>query len=102
MRTWIFHSSTASTAVNLRNKRTRQRWTGLQECCDPLGGRTGYMWKRDESVRPASGQPAVPPQPAATVPAGGGVPRQEAGQNMEKDIVNIGKSVVIKGELQGS
>jgi cytoskeletal protein CcmA (bactofilin family) len=60
------------------------------------------MWKRDESVRPASGQPAVPPQPAATVPAGGGVPRQEAGQNMEKDIVNIGKSVVIKGELQGS
>jgi cytoskeletal protein CcmA (bactofilin family) len=60
------------------------------------------MWKRDESVRPASGQPAAPPQPAATVPAGGGVPRQEAGQNMEKDIVNIGKSVVIKGELQGS
>jgi len=60
------------------------------------------MWKRDESVRPASGQPAAPPQPAATVPAGGGVPRQEASQNMEKDIVNIGKSVVIKGELQGS
>jgi cytoskeletal protein CcmA (bactofilin family) len=60
------------------------------------------MWKRDESVRPASGQPAAPPQPAATVPVGGGVPRQEAGQNMEKDIVNIGKSVVIKGELQGS
>jgi cytoskeletal protein CcmA (bactofilin family) len=60
------------------------------------------MWKRDELVRPASGQPAAPPQPAATVPAGGGVPRQEAGQNMEKDIVNIGKSVVIKGELQGS
>jgi cytoskeletal protein CcmA (bactofilin family) len=60
------------------------------------------MWKRDESVRPASGQPAAPPQPAATVPVVGGVPRQEAGQNMEKDIVNIGKSVVIKGELQGS
>src|SRR6476661_7053163 len=59
------------------------------------------MWKRDESVRPASGQPAAPPQPAATVPAGGGVPRQGAGQKMEKDIVNIGKSVVIEGELQG-
>jgi cytoskeletal protein CcmA (bactofilin family) len=60
------------------------------------------MWKREESVRPVTGQPAAPPpQPAASVPAGG-VPRQEAGQNMEKNIVNIGKSVVIKGELQGS
>ena len=59
------------------------------------------MWKRDESVRPASGQPAA----AASAPApaaGGSVPRQEAGHNMEKDIVNIGKSVVIKGELNGS
>jgi cytoskeletal protein CcmA (bactofilin family) len=60
------------------------------------------MWKRDESVRPTSGQPAAPPHPAVPVTAGGGVPRQEAGQNMEKDIVNIGKSVVIKGELNGS
>jgi cytoskeletal protein CcmA (bactofilin family) len=60
------------------------------------------MWKRDESVRPTSGQPAAPPLPAVSATAGGGVPRQEAGQNMEKDIVNIGKSVVIKGELNGS
>ena len=61
------------------------------------------MWKRDEAVRPASGPPAVPQQP--TVPATPGVPppRPEAGRhNMEKDIVNIGKSVVIKGELNGS
>ena len=60
------------------------------------------MWKRDESVRPAAGQPAAAPQPAVLAPAAGSAPRQEAGHNMEKDIVNIGKSVVIKGELNGS
>jgi cytoskeletal protein CcmA (bactofilin family) len=60
------------------------------------------MWKRDESVRPAGGQPAAPPHPAVSVTSGGSAPRREAGHNMEKDIVNIGKSVVIKGELNGS
>jgi cytoskeletal protein CcmA (bactofilin family) len=59
------------------------------------------MWKRDEAVRPASGQPAAP-QPPAAVPAGAHVPRPEVSLTMEKDIVNIGKSVVIKGELNGS
>src|SRR5437762_1256126 len=58
------------------------------------------MWKRDEAVRPASGQPAAPQPPAPTT-AGAG-PRPETSQQMEKDIVNIGKSVVIKGELNGS
>ena len=59
------------------------------------------MWKRDESVRPASGQPAAAPTPA---PVAAGAPglRPETSLNMEKDIVNIGKSVVIKGELNGS
>src|SRR3954469_25251612 len=60
------------------------------------------MWKRDESVRPPAGQPAAVPQPAVTASAAGNAPRQEADHNMEKDIVNIGKSVVIKGELNGS
>jgi len=60
------------------------------------------MWKRDEAVRPASGPAAVTPQPQAPAPAVTTTPRLEAGQNMEKDIVNIGKSVVIKGELNGS
>jgi cytoskeletal protein CcmA (bactofilin family) len=60
------------------------------------------MWKRDESVRPSGGQPAAPPQPVVATAAAGSAPRQEAGHNMEKDIVNIGKSVVIKGELNGS
>ena len=60
------------------------------------------MWKRDEAVRPPSGQPAAqpaqPPQPApAAAPT-----RPEASQRLERDIVNIGKSVVIKGELNGS
>jgi cytoskeletal protein CcmA (bactofilin family) len=61
------------------------------------------MWKRDESVRPVGGQqPVAAPQPPVPGPAGGLSPRVEARHNMEKDIVNIGKSVVIKGELNGS
>ena len=58
------------------------------------------MWKRDEAVRPTGGQPVAPPptSPAAAPTFG----RTEAGHFMEKDIVNIGKSVVIKGELNGS
>src|SRR6476661_5050751 len=60
------------------------------------------MWKRDEAVRPpASGQPAAQPQPAAAGTAA--TPnRPESSQKLERDIVNIGKSVVIKGELNGS
>jgi cytoskeletal protein CcmA (bactofilin family) len=60
------------------------------------------MWKRDEAVRPASGQPAAAPQPpqAGTAPAHS--PRPEASHSIERDNVNIGKSVVIKGELNGS
>jgi cytoskeletal protein CcmA (bactofilin family) len=58
------------------------------------------MWKRDEAVRPAAGQQPVA-QPPATSVAGAGT-RFETSSNMEKDIVNIGKSVVIKGELNGS
>jgi len=68
------------------------------------------MWKRDESVRPASGQPTAAPQPPAPAagtggPGGPGTPgglRPDAAKLMERDIVNIGKSVVIKGELNGS
>jgi len=58
------------------------------------------MWKRDEAVRPASGQPPAP----APVPAAAGVPSSQppAMRSMERDIVNIGKSIVIKGELSGS
>jgi len=61
------------------------------------------MWKRDEGVRPTSGQPPIATQPSAPVAAAGTAAfRPETGHHMEKDIVNIGKSVVIKGELNGS
>jgi cytoskeletal protein CcmA (bactofilin family) len=53
------------------------------------------MWKRDEAVRPTGGQPTGASQPPATTAAG-------TSDNRESDIVNIGKSVVIKGELNGS
>ena len=56
------------------------------------------MWKRDEAVRPPSGPPAAQPQP----PAAGTATRPEPKPNLERDTVNIGKSVVIKGELNGS
>src|SRR5262249_12042794 len=38
----------------------------------------------------------------APAAAGAPAPRAEASQNRERDVVNIGKSVVIKGELNGS
>ena len=63
------------------------------------------MWKRDEAVKPTGpGNPAAPAAPAQ--PAGAGQCAGAAGarrqQSMERDVVNIGKSVVIKGELNGS
>jgi cytoskeletal protein CcmA (bactofilin family) len=60
------------------------------------------MWKRDEAVRPQSGQPTAVPQPAPPMTVGTTGLRSETSHNMERDIVNIGKSVVIKGELNGS
>ena len=60
------------------------------------------MWKRDEAVRPASGQPAAAPQPPAPHRRGLRLLGPRRATHMEKDIVNIGKSVVIKGELNGS
>src|SRR5262249_21351178 len=64
------------------------------------------MWKRDEAVRPASGQPTAAPQSPAPTQAGTPAPRPvettHHSHSLERDIVNIGKSVVIKGELNGS
>ena len=59
------------------------------------------MWKRDQAVQPPSGQPAAPPSPPPPTVATPS-PRAEANQFLERDNVNIGKSVVIKGELNGS
>jgi cytoskeletal protein CcmA (bactofilin family) len=59
------------------------------------------MWKRDQAVQPPSGQPAAAPTPQPPTVATPS-PRAEASQFLERDNVNIGKSVVIKGELNGS
>ena len=56
------------------------------------------MWKRDEAVRPAS----VPPQSVGSSTTAPSTFRHETSHGMESDIVNIGKSIVIKGELNGS
>ena len=58
------------------------------------------MWKRDEAVKPAGGQPTAPAAPAA--PAQQAAAAQPESRRNERDVVNIGKSVVIKGELNGS
>jgi len=50
------------------------------------------MWKRDDSVKPAA--------PAAPTPAA--APAGEQRAQLGRDMVSIGKSVVIKGELSGS
>ena len=60
------------------------------------------MWKRDEAVKPAGSQPA-PAAPVAPSPVTHAAPAaQPDSRRMERDVVNIGKSVVIKGELNGS
>jgi len=58
------------------------------------------MWKRDESVKPAAppASPAAAPSAAAPAAPQASEPRAQLG----RDMVNIGKSVVIKGELSGS
>ena len=58
------------------------------------------MWKRDEAVKPAGGQPTAPAAPVPAAPQAA-APQPEP-RRIERDMVNIGKSVVIKGELNGS
>ena len=60
------------------------------------------MWKRDESVKPAA-PPAPTPAAAPSAPSAGAAPVvSEPRAQLGRDMVNIGKSVVIKGELSGS
>ncbi len=63
------------------------------------------MWKRDEGVRPPQGNPpATPPAgaPAAQSPTEPPTVASKPLAHQMRDVVNIGKSVVIKGELSGS
>ena len=61
------------------------------------------MWKRDEAVKPTGQPAAAAPVTPTSQPAGAqtSVPA-ESRRQIERDVVNIGKSVVIKGELNGS
>ncbi len=61
------------------------------------------MWKRDESVKPATPPPPAPSaSPAVPAAVSTGPQHHDARTQIERDRVNIGKSVVIKGELSGS
>ena len=61
------------------------------------------MWKRDESAKPTNAQPTPAAAPAVASPQPiAAAPQPETRRQMERDVVNIGKSVVIKGELNGS
>ena len=59
------------------------------------------MWKRDESVKPAT-PPAPSPAAAPSAPASAAPAASEPRAQLGRDNVNIGKSVIIKGELSGS
>jgi cytoskeletal protein CcmA (bactofilin family) len=66
------------------------------------------MWKRDEAVKPTvpagSGSTPAPSVgiPPAAEAARAPIASNEPHRGMERTTVNIGKSVVIKGELSGS
>jgi cytoskeletal protein CcmA (bactofilin family) len=68
------------------------------------------MWKRDDAVKPTppggsgptpAGAPSAQPLQTGN-PAPGTERSSDASRGLEKGPVNIGKSVVIKGELTGS
>ena len=63
------------------------------------------MWKRDEAVKPSgpAGRGPAPAAPAARRRRRRSWPqRSDEPRAALRDVVNIGKSVVIKGELNGS
>jgi cytoskeletal protein CcmA (bactofilin family) len=60
------------------------------------------MWKRDEPAKPAA-PAATPPQTVTSSPEPVARPSAVDHQRgLERSTVNIGKSVIIKGELSGS
>ena len=61
------------------------------------------MWKRDDVVRPPADSADVEEHPLAGLASAGGPGRASDGERpVSRDVVNIGKSVIIKGELSGS
>ena len=64
------------------------------------------MWKRAEAERPPAGGREITGAAAPGVPGVPPAPRvqaqeTEAKRHMDKDVLNVGKSVVFKGELSG-
>jgi cytoskeletal protein CcmA (bactofilin family) len=59
------------------------------------------MWKRDESVKPTSAQPPSGGSKEQSIGTSGST-QSDSREQIGRDVVNIGKSVVIKGELNGS
>jgi cytoskeletal protein CcmA (bactofilin family) len=61
------------------------------------------MWKKDEPARPFSGQGPASDPPAPVAPSAPARHVNEPAAGLPgRETVNIGKSVVIKGELSGS
>ena len=61
------------------------------------------MWKRDEAVKPTtSGQTTSTGPTVQSSQSSSSTSQPEPRQQTGRDVVNIGKSVVIKGELNGS
>ena len=62
------------------------------------------MWKRDEAVKPTGPQPSAPAAPVTPTQTAhvSAAPQADTRRQIERDVVNIGKSVVIKGELNGN
>src|SRR3954466_12811698 len=62
------------------------------------------MWKRDEAVKPPTPPSPAPPPPVVPAASAPTVTAQhtETRAAGARDVVHIGKSVVIKGELNGS
>ena len=58
------------------------------------------MWKRDEAPKPTVSQPPAPAPAPQSQPVSAA--SQPEFRQIGRDMVNIGKSVVIKGELNGS
>ncbi len=60
------------------------------------------MWKRDESAKPASGTVTPTGPVVQSQQSSSSASQPETRPQTGRDVVNIGKSVVIKGELNGS
>lgn len=61
------------------------------------------MWRRDDDVRPPADAADVEDHPLAGRTIAGGAGRISGSEHgASRDVVNIGKSVIIKGELSGS